>query len=134
MPCEGAVARSPSGSNSALAAGSWPRATSLRAAKSTTANPLKSDNCTKIRLVEPSGPASIAIGRMPLSSLTSHATRSVSRSMSVTLPVRTGHDVFAIGRHIDVVQPAVDRHALGQRQGRGVDNIERAGFAGNADH
>src|SRR5216683_4745235 len=62
IPCEGEVARPASVSNSVLVAGSVIRATSLRAAKSTTAKPLVSESCTKMRLVEPSGPASIVIG------------------------------------------------------------------------
>jgi hypothetical protein len=64
------------------------RATSLRAAKSTTANPSRSESCTKILRVVPSRPASIAIGRMPRSSVSSHADRSVARSIAVMVFVR----------------------------------------------
>jgi hypothetical protein len=39
--------------------------------KSTTADLLKSDNCTNIRFVDPPGASWVDIGRMPLSNLTS---------------------------------------------------------------
>jgi hypothetical protein len=42
--------------------------------------------------------------------------------------------VLVVGRHIDVVQAPVDRDALGPRERRGIDDVERAGLAGNADH
>ena len=61
------------------------RATSLRAAKSTTAKPLRSESCAKMRLVEPSGLASIAIGRTPPLSFSSQATCSVARSITVSV-------------------------------------------------
>ena len=47
---------------------------------------------------------------------------------------RPGDGVFAVGGHIDIVQPAVDRNAFGPRQGCGIDDVERARIAGNADH
>src|SRR6202040_1855024 len=47
---------------------------------------------------------------------------------------RTSDDVFAVRCYIDVMQPAVYRHAFGPRQGCRIDDIERARIAGDADH
>ena len=46
---------------------------------------------------------------------------------------RAGDDILAVGRDIDVVQAAVDRDGLLQRQRRRVDDVERAVAAGDAD-
>jgi hypothetical protein len=42
--------------------------------------------------------------------------------------------VLAVRRDIDIVQAAIDRNRLLQRQGRGIDDVERAFAAGDADH
>ena len=64
------------------------RSTSLRAAKSTTAKPLRLESCTKIRRTEPSGAFSIAIGRTPSSSWSCQAIFSVARSITVSTLLR----------------------------------------------
>src|SRR5438309_1632956 len=51
MPCEGASVRRSITPNPPGSSGSFTRATSLRAAKSTTAKPLKLDSCAKMRRV-----------------------------------------------------------------------------------
>ena len=46
---------------------------------------------------------------------------------------RAGDDIFAVRRHVDVVQAPVDGNALDPCQRRGIDDVERAGTAGDAD-
>ena len=64
-----------------------------------------------ISLVDPSAFGMNAIGRMPALSVSVHA--SVWVAVSMTLMVlaanRSGDRVLAVGRHVDVVDPAFDR-------------------------
>src|SRR4029077_13633593 len=125
MPCEGAVARPASVSNSTDVSGSLILATSLRAAKSTTANPLVSESCTKMRLVDPSGPASIVIGRTPRSNGSSQIGTSRSRSMKVKRLAGIEPAMRCLPSGVvDVVQPALDQDALGPGQRLCVDDVD----------
>src|SRR5262249_8702298 len=46
---------------------------------------------------------------------------------------RAGDQVLAVGRHVDVMQPAIHQDALGPRQRLGVDDVDGAGPARDAD-
>ena len=86
MPCDGESVRRSCAPKPL--SGSLMRSTSLRAAKSITAKPLRLESCAKMRRVEPSGAFSIAIGRTPSSSLSSQAILSDARSITVSTLVR----------------------------------------------
>src|SRR5262249_29738138 len=47
---------------------------------------------------------------------------------------RAGDNVLAVWRYVDIVQRPVDGDALVEREAYGVDDVERAGTARNADN
>jgi hypothetical protein len=111
------------------------RATSLRGAKSTTAKPLVSESCTKMRF-----------GRAVGTGLDRHrAHAEIERQLphrDFALEIDDGHELarnragnqmLAVRRHVDVVQPALDQDALGARQALGIDDVHRAGPARDTD-
>ena len=104
------------------------RLISLRVAKSTTAKPLKSVNCTKIHLVEPSGFATNAIGRTPrsMSSVQAGCSVCASNTLIGLARDRAGHDVLAVGRDVRVVDAALRLQRLDVLQRRRVDHVDAA--------
>ena len=135
MPCEGAVARPASVSNSAAVGGSVMRAVSFAGGE------IHHREAVEVGQLHEN-----PLGRAVRIGLDGHRADALAE---VDLPGhrlgreiddgdhagadRAGDDVFAVGRDIDVVQAAVDRDGLVQRQRRRVDDVERAFAAGDAD-
>ena len=104
------------------------RLISLRAAKSTTAKPLKPLNCTKSHLVDPSGFAENVIGRTPrsISSVQAGCSVAASNTFTVLPAIEPATTYLPSGVTYALWMRALGLQRLDVLQRRGVDDVDAA--------